>query len=147
MAYTNKTQKTKINPLDYLKKNYPPDESKQKKIYQEALALIRFYKKISGAPCVLWNKMFGFGTYYYADSTGAEHEYFVIGFSITKNGFTLYNMRGWEMYRDMLAGSRVKQTGKSCLLIKSITDIDLDKLERVYKLCIKDMRTKYKTDI
>ena len=95
MTYTNKTQPTKISPEKFLKENFKGKE----KVQSEALALVDLYSKASGSPCVMWNKIFGFGKYHYKDSKGSEHTYLITGFAISSNGFTLYNMIGWESYK------------------------------------------------
>jgi hypothetical protein len=91
MTYTNKTQPTKISPEKYLKDNC---KGKQK-IQSEALGLVGLYERVIGSRCVMWNKIFGFGTYHYLDSKGGEHTHLATGFAISSKGFTLYNMMGW----------------------------------------------------
>lgn len=95
MTYTNKTQATTIEPASYLEKNFKGSE----RIQKEAHVLIDLYTKITGSPCVMWNRIFGFGKYYYKDSRGGEHNYSMTGFAIAKTGFTLYNLMGWETYK------------------------------------------------
>ncbi|HRH25321.1 MAG TPA: DUF1801 domain-containing protein, partial [Candidatus Paceibacterota bacterium] len=97
--------------------------------------------------CVMWNKIFGFGKYYYKDSKGGEHSHLVTGFAISSTGFTLYNMIGWESYRaDIKNLGKYKLSGKSCLAIKSIEDIDLKVLKLLIKQFVTDMKKKYKTE-
>lgn len=142
-TYTNKTQPTLIPPQKYLKENLKGRE----KIQTEALALIELYTKATGSPCVMWNKIFGFGKYHYLDSKGGEHTYLMTGFAISSTGFTLYNMMGWETYAKEIASlGKYKLSGKSCLAIKSIDDIDLKVLKVVVKKSLADMKKKYKTE-
>jgi hypothetical protein len=68
MSYTNKTQPTTISPEKYLKENFKVKE----KVQSEALALVDLYSKITRSPCVMWNKIFGFGKYHYLDSKGGD---------------------------------------------------------------------------
>ncbi len=143
MSYTNKTQPTTISPEKYLKENFKGKE----KVQSEALALIDVYSKATGSPCVMWNKIFGFGKYHYFDSKGGEHTHLVIGFAISSTGFTLYNMMGWETYtRDLEELGRYKISGKSCLAIKSIEGIDLKVLKVVIKDSFAQMKKRYKTE-
>ncbi len=95
MTYTNKTQPTKISPEKFLIKNFKGKE----KIQKEALVLVDLYSKVTGSPCVMWNKIFGFGKYHYLDSKGGEHTHLITGFAVSSTGFTLYNMIGWEGYK------------------------------------------------
>jgi hypothetical protein len=141
MSYTNKTQATAISPEKYLKENF------KEKVQSEALALVDLYTKVTGSPCVMWNKIFGFGKYHYLDSKGGEHEYLMTGFTISKTGFTLYNIMGWDTYKkDLEKLGKHKISGKSCLAIKSVDDIDLKVLKAVIKDSLTLMRTKYKTE-
>ncbi len=143
MAYTNKTQPTKITPKNYLEKNFKGNPKLQK----EALDLVALYTKATGSDCVMWNKIFGFGKYHYFDSKGGEHIHLVTGFAISSTGFTLYNMIGWEGYKkDIEKIGKHKLSGKSCLAIKSIDDIDLGVLRLVVKKSLVDMKKKYKTE-
>lgn len=144
MTYTNKTQATRINPKDYLEKNFAANERVQK----EALVLIDLYTRATGSPCVMWNKIFGFGKYYYKDSKGGEHSWLATGFGLSKTGFTLYILFGWEAYKkDIEKLGKYKLSGKSCLAIKSVEDIDLKVLQAVVKSSIADMKKKYKTEV
>lgn len=143
MSYTNKTQPTSISPKAYLEKNYKGKE----KIQTEALKLIEVYTKITSSPCVMWNKIFGFGKYHYLDSKGGEHEYLLTGFAISSTGFTLYNMTAWENYKEELKKlGKYKFSGKSCLAIKSVEDIDLKVLKEIVKNSLAYMKKKYKTE-
>jgi hypothetical protein len=143
MTYTNKTQPTKISPERYLKENFKGKE----KVQSEAMALIDLYSKATGSPCVMWNKIFGFGKYYYKDSRGGEHSHLITGFAISATGFTLYNMIGWEHYKeDLMKLGKYKLSGKSCLAIKSIEDINVKVLNAVIKSSYSEMKKRYKTE-
>ncbi|MDP1851725.1 MAG: hypothetical protein Q8K48_04840 [Candidatus Planktophila sp.] len=143
MTYTNKTQPTAITPEIYLEENFAQDSQLRK----EALALVDFYAKVTGSPCVMWNKLFGFGKYHYFDSKGGEHEYMMTGFAISSTGFTLYNLMGWEEYKKDLENlGKHKFSGKSCLAIKGIEDINLKILGLVIKRSLTDMKKRYRTE-
>lgn len=143
MSYTNKTQPTTISPEKYLKENFKGKE----KVQSEALALVDLYSKATGSTCVLWNKIFGFGKYHYLDSKGGEHTHLVTGFAIFSTGFTLYNMMGWEKYsKDIEKLGKYKLSGKSCLAIKSVEDIDLKMLKVIVKDSLADMKKRYRTE-
>ncbi len=143
MTYTNKTQPTAISPANYLEENF----AQNSQIRNEASALIDFYTKATGSPCVMWNKLFGFGKYHYFDSKGGEHEYLMTGFAISSTGFTLYNLMHWEPYKKEIENlGKYKFSGKSCLAIKSIEDIDFKILGPVVKRSLADMKKNYRTE-
>jgi hypothetical protein len=144
MTYTNKTQPTTISPEKYLKENFKGKE----KVQSEALALVDLYSKATGSPCVMWNKIFGFGKYHYFDSKGGEHTHLITGFAISSTGFTLYNMMGWETYSKEVENlGKYKVSGKSCLAIKSIEDVDIKTLKVLIKKSLVDMKKRYKTEV
>jgi hypothetical protein len=143
MSYTNKTQPTAISPEKYLAMKYAGKE----RLRNEAMALIDVYSKVTGWPCVMWNKIFGFGTYQYLDSKGGEHTFLVTGFAISSTGFTLYNMIGWSTFAaDLKKLGKHKLSGKSCLAIKSIADIDVKVLTSIIKRSVAEMKKKYRTE-
>lgn len=143
MTYTNKTQPTTVSPEKFLKENFKGNE----KVQAEALILIDMYTVATGSPCVMWNKIFGFGKYYYMDSKGGEHTSLMAGFAISKTGFTLYNVTGWEAYgKDIEKLGTYKLSGVSCLAIKSVKDIDLKVLKVVVKKSLINIKKKYKTE-
>lgn len=142
MTYTNKTQPTTITPEAYLKALAP----KNKQVLEDARALIAVYTKATGSPCVMWNKIFGFGSYEYADSKGGMHTHLMTGFAISSTGFTLYTMVGWKEYEQEIKKLGVyKLSGKSCLAIKNVAAIDLAVLGAIIKKSIAVMKKKYKT--
>jgi hypothetical protein len=144
MTYTNKTLPTTQSPESYLENYFKKNERVQK----EAMVLIDLYTQVTGFPCVMWNKIFGFGKYQYLDSRNGEHEFLMTGFAISSTGFTLYNIMGWEAYEKAINNlGKYKLSGKSCLAIKSVDDIDLNVLKEVVKISLADLKKKYKTDV
>jgi hypothetical protein len=112
MTYTNKTVATKVSPKEFI-------QNQKEGLRHDALLLVSFYEKVTGAKCVMWNRIFGFGEYEYKDSKGGSHTYLAAGFAVSSTGFTLYNIMGWEKYKDELAHlGKYKLSGKSCLAIK-----------------------------
>lgn len=143
MTYTNKTQPIAITAEKYLENNF----AQNSQVRKEALALVDFYTKVTGSPCVMWNKLFGFGKYQYFDSKGGEHEYMMTGFAISSTGFTLYNLMGWEEYKKDLENlGKHKFSGKSCLAIKSIDGINFKILGLVMKKSLAEMKKRYRVE-
>lgn len=143
MTYQNKTQPTSVTPKQFLDVHLGDNEEKR----ADAEALIRLYSKVTGSKCVMWNKIFGFGKYQYLDSKGGEHVHLLTGFAISSTGFTLYLMTGWETVKKELPQlGKYKLSGKSCLAIKRVGDVDLDVLERIIIRSLEEMKKKYKTE-
>jgi hypothetical protein len=70
----------------------------------------------------------GFGVYHYRYESGREGDWMVTGFSPRKNDLTLYLMPGLEDQAERLARLGRHKTGKSCLYLKKLADVDLEVL-------------------
>ena len=82
----------------------------------------------------MWgNSIVGFGSYEYKYASGREGEWFLTGFAPRKQNLTLYIMDGFEGYDDLMSKLGKHKTGKSCLYIKKIEDVDLDTLKELVK--------------
>lgn len=89
---------------------------------RELTALMR---QITGEIPVMWGaSMVGFGRYHYQYESGRSGEWFLLGFSPRKSDLTLYVMSGFENAADLMAALGKYKTGKSCLYIKKLADID-----------------------
>lgn len=86
----------------------------------------------TGAPAVMWGpSIVGFGRYLYRYASGREGEWPVIGFSPRKNDLTLYLMPGFEAQAALMAKLGKHKTGKSCLYLKRLADVDQAVLEEL----------------
>lgn len=84
----------------------------------------------TGAPAVMWGpSIVGFGRYRYRYDSGREGEWMVTGFSPRKNDLTLYLMPGFEQQAALMAILGKHKTGKSCLYLKRLADVDMAVLE------------------
>lgn len=85
----------------------------------------------------------GFGSYHYRYASGREGDWFLTGFSPRKKDLTLYIMAGFDGIEDLMSRLGSYKTGKSCLYIKRLTDVDLDVLEELIAGSVNHMRSKY----
>jgi len=85
----------------------------------------------------------GFGTYHYKYASGHEGDMCLTGFASRKQDLTLYVMSGLADREALLAKLGKHRTGKACLYVKQLSDIDLEVLERVVELSIEDMKRRY----
>lgn len=96
---------------------------------EDSLALRQLIAVITGDPGAMWgSSIVGFGTYRYRYASGREGEWFAVGFSPRKQNLTLYIMDGFDGYDEVLGRLGTFSTGKSCLYIKRLSDVDLDVL-------------------
>lgn len=90
------------------------------------------------APSMWGTSIVGFGRHQYKYTSGRELEWFLVGFSPRKHDLTLYIMPGIENYPDLMKKLGKHKTGKSCLYIKKLQDVDLQTLKQLIKQSIGD---------
>jgi hypothetical protein len=82
-------------------------------------------KEVTGAEAKMWgDRIVGFGSYHYCYESGREGDWFLTGFSPRKNNLTLYIMSGFEQSEALLQKLGKHTTGKACLHVKRLQDID-----------------------
>jgi Domain of unknown function (DU1801) len=98
----------------------------------EARTVCRLMQEITGEEPVLWGTaIVGFGSVRLRYATGRELDWPVVGFSPRKAATTLYLMDGFEERADLLDRLGPHSTGKSCLYLKRLADVDLDVLREL----------------
>lgn len=101
---------------------------------QDCLALINLMKEVTGAEAKIWgDSIVGFGSYHYCYESGREGDWFLTGFSPRKNNLTLYIMSGFEQSEALLQKLGKHTTGKACLYVKRLQDIDQAVLRELVK--------------
>ena len=79
----------------------------------------------TGAPAVMWgDAIVGFGRYAQSYAKGQPLDWPVVGFSPRKSDLTLYIMPGFDAFAGLIAKLGRHKTGKSCLYIKQLADVD-----------------------
>ena len=115
----NKTKKTNESIEKYI--NSIKDENVKKDCY----TIIKLMQSITQKEPKMWgSSIIGFGDYHYKYASGREGDFFLTGFSPRKQNLALYLMGGLENQKDKLKKLGKHKTGKSCLYIKSLEDID-----------------------
>jgi hypothetical protein len=99
---------------------------------QEGHELRALMERVTGAPATMWGPtMVGFGAQPYTNTTGT-HEWFVVGFSPRKPAMTIYGIHnGYAPPDPLLAQLGPHTTGKSCVYVKRLADVDETVLERL----------------
>jgi hypothetical protein len=91
----------------------------------DAREVCALMEEVTGESPQMWGKsIVGFGTMHYKYATGREGDWFRVGFSPRKQALTLYLMDGAEVRPDLLANLGKYTTGKSCLYIKRLDEVD-----------------------
>jgi len=100
----------------------------------EAKALVQLMQRASGEKAKMWGpSIIGFGSYHYKYESGREGEMPLIGFSPRKAALVLYSMLGHSKSESLLAKLGKHTTGKGCLYIKKLADVDRTVLETLIK--------------
>ena len=116
------------------------DEKKR----QDAYAILELMKEVSGEPPKMWGpSIVGFGAYHYKYDSGREGDWFLTGFSPRKQNLTLYIMAGFSRYDDLMGRLGKYKTGKSCLYIKKLEDVDQGVLKELVEESVGYMRARY----
>ncbi|MDH7974893.1 DUF1801 domain-containing protein [Sphingomonas sp. AR_OL41] len=126
MATTNKTQPTAVSVAAFLDRVEPDQRRADAEIVTDLMA------RVSGEPATMWGpSIIGFGVNRYRYESGREGEICRIGFSPRKAQLVFYLGTSFP-YRDaMLAGLGKHSTGKGCLYVKKLADVDMAVLERM----------------
>ncbi|MDH3496741.1 MAG: DUF1801 domain-containing protein [Gemmatimonadota bacterium] len=118
--------------LDALK-----DETRRK----DCRTLVRMMKQATKAQPKMWGpSIVGFGTYHYRYDSGREGDWFLTGFSPRKQALTLYIMAGFSRYDALLEKLGTHKTGRSCLYVKKLADVDLAVLQRLIDQSVAHLR-------
>ncbi|MCY3859905.1 MAG: DUF1801 domain-containing protein [Gammaproteobacteria bacterium] len=112
----------------------------------DSLALLDMMADITNQPPVMWgSSLIGFGTYHYKYASGREGDFFLTGFSPRKQALTIYIMPGFSEYDEILEKLGKYKTGKSCLYIKKLEDVDHVLLRELISKSVAYMRDNYET--
>lgn len=116
----NKTKLTEVSVKEFI--DALPDEAKR----ADAKALVKLMQQATGEKAKMWGpSIIGFGSYHYVYDSGREGEMPLVGFSPRKAATVLYNVKD----EALLSKLGKHTTGKGCLYIKRLADVDQTVLE------------------
>lgn len=99
---------------------------------EDAKKVRAMMERLSREPAAMWGpSIVGFGRYHYKYDSGHEGEMCRLGFSPRAKELVLYVMANAELHKPLLARLGKHRTGKSCLYIKRLTDVDEAVLEEL----------------
>ena len=135
-----KTRPSKASAVKYIQSVEHPTRQK------DGLALLDLMIEITGEKPVMWgDSIIGFGKYHY-ENTCKGGSWPIVGFSPRKSAISVYIMPGFSDYQPLLDKLGKHKTGKSCLYINKLADIDLDVLAQLISKSIDYMQSKYQCD-
>lgn len=129
-----KTKVTNESVTDFL--NKVTDKGRR----ADCFAVLEIMKDVTGEEPKMWGpSIVGFGRYHYKYQSGREGEWMITGFSPRKGDLTLYIMPGLDAFPDLMKRLGKFKTGKSCLYIKKLEDVDPGVLRQLVKQSVKKM--------
>lgn len=131
----NKTQANAGSVADFL--NCIEDERRR----EDAHTVCDLMARITGEQPVMWgSSIVGFGQLHLRYDSGRELAWFLVGFSPRKQSTTLYIGDGFDAYEELLGRLGKHSTGKSCLYLRRLSDVDMDVLERLVAESVEHQR-------
>lgn len=104
-------------------------------------------QEVTGSEPKMWGtSIVGFDQYHYVYNSGREGDWPIIGFSPRAQNISIYIMSGFSEHDALMAKLGKYKTGKSCLYIKRLADVDQAVLRQLAKKSVAYMQKKYKTD-
>ena len=120
----NKTKATKLSVTAFIGALTDPARRADAKV------LVKLMQSAAGEKPKMWGpSIVGFGTYHYKYDSGREGDMPVIGFSPRTAASVLYGLIGFSGAEALLAKLGKHTTGKGCLYIKKLSDVNVTVLE------------------
>ncbi|NOT62505.1 MAG: DUF1801 domain-containing protein [Acidobacteria bacterium] len=130
-----KTKKTDASVEDFI--DNVADETRR----DDCRKVIQLMQKATGEKPKMWGaSIIGFGTYTYHYASGRSGDWPLVGLSPRKANLTLYLMDGFAHYDELMAKLGKHKTGKSCLYLNKLTDVDLTVLRELIEQSVAHVR-------
>jgi len=101
---------------------------------EDAYRIVELMQKATGAKPKMWGSgIIGFGDNHLVYESGRELDWFIVGFSPRKENLTLYLTPGFSEKQNLLKSLGKFKTGKGCLYIKRLADINIDVMENLIR--------------
>jgi hypothetical protein len=123
----NKTKPTAESVTAFL------NQIEDQQVRADCWVVLEMMQKASNCDPVLWGSaIIGFGTRHYVYESGREGDTSVIAFSPRKQNLTLYLAGGVSNVEAELSRLGKYKTGKGCLYIKTLAEVDLEVLQAIF---------------
>lgn len=108
---------------------------------QDGFEFLKLIEEVTGLEPKMWgDSIIGFGSYQYKYASGREGDWMLVGFSPRKKNTTLYILTGFEGYVDLMEKLGKHKTGKSCLYINKLDDVDQNVLKELVRQSVEHMK-------
>lgn len=113
---------------------------------RDAKKVAAMMREATGSRARMWgSNIVGFGQYHYRYESGREGDFMITGFSPRKQALTIYIIPGFGRFEKLMARLGKHKTGKSCLYIRRLSDVDEKVLRQLIGNSVKYMRKTYST--
>lgn len=131
----NKTKPTDKDVLEFLHQVEPAQKR------EDSFALLALMEEVTGEKPQMWgDTIVGFGAYHYRYASGREGDSPLTGFSPRAQSLSVYITSGFEDYEALLNRLGKHKTGKACLYIGRLSDVDLNVLRELIQRSVEYMR-------
>jgi len=121
-----KTKKTELSVADFL--NSITETQKK----EDAFSILKLMEKATKAKAKMWGSaIIGFGDTHLKYESGRELDWFIMGFSPRKQNFALYITGAVTNQQALLKKLGKYKTGKGCLYINKLAEIDMAVLKEI----------------
>lgn len=127
-----KTKKTEASVKDFL------NDIKEEQVRNDCFEIAKIMKQATKAEPKMWGpSIIGFGSIHLKYASGRELDSMKIGFSLRKQTLTLYLGLSAGGYETLLKKLGKYSTGKGCLYIKKLADVDVKVLKELVSMSVK----------
>jgi hypothetical protein len=134
----NKTKPTQLGVAAFI------DAVTDRTRRSDAKALVKLMQSAARERPKMWgSSIIGFGSYHYTYDSGREGDMPLVGFSPRKAATVLYNLTGFSHSEALLAKLGKYTTGKGCLYIRKLADVDQQVLQALIVKSVAAMRARY----
>ncbi|WP_175989275.1 DUF1801 domain-containing protein [Bacillus sp. Marseille-Q1617] len=139
--YELKTKQNENSVIEFI------ESTNSEKKREDAYRLLDIFTEETGFPAKMWGpSIIGFGSYHYKYKTGHEGDSFLAGFSPRKAKISLYFAPGDETREEILKKFGKHTTGKACVYINKVDDIEVDVLRELIQASITFLKKMYPDD-
>jgi hypothetical protein len=138
MSYQQKTKETDHSVIEFIENVENPKKR------EDAYKLIDIFTKTTGYEAKMWGpSIIGFGSYHYKYESGHEGDAPLVGFSPRKAKISLYFAPGETKRDELLKDFGKHTTGKGCVYINKVADIDMDVLKKLITQSVQFLQNTY----
>ncbi|PLR95038.1 DUF1801 domain-containing protein [Bacillus sp. T33-2] len=136
--YEQKTKETDRSVIEFIEGVENPKKR------EDAYKLLYVFTETTGYEGKMWGpSIIGFGSYHYKYQSGHEGDAPLVGFSPRKAKISLYFATGDTKREELLKDFGKHTTGKACVYINKVADIDLDVLKVLINQSVKFLKETY----